>query len=313
MDSRVVQITHAPSPAQGAIFYGTFIRIMSILAIILLLTGALLHTAWNLILKQSKDKYIATWWMLITGGVVAFTALLFTGLPPREMWKFAFFSVMTEAVYFIALSYAYHDNEFSLIYPVARGSAPAFLALWSFIFLHEQLTSGGMLGLVLIISGLLIIGISTLMQSHVSRLHFKGLAVALFIALLISIYTTIDGAAVRHGTAYALPYVMTMFALVPLPITPFIVRQYGWARLKEEWNRLGLLLSVTGLLGVSSYLLAVVAFSIAPLSYSGAIREVSVVFGAFAGWWLLKEKMGAMRVLGAIVIFAGILIIATFG
>jgi len=40
---------------------------------------------------------------------------------------------------------------------------------------------------------------------------------------------------------------------------------------------------------------------------------VSVVFGAFAGWWLLKEKMGAMRVLGAIVIFAGILIIAIFG
>ena len=299
--------------AQGANFYDTFSRIMSILAIVLLLTGAVLHTAWNLILKQSKDKYIATWWMLITGGVVALTALLFTGLPPREMWKFAFFSVMTEAVYFIALSYAYHDNEFSLIYPVARGSAPAFLALWSFIFLHEQLTRGGMLGLALIISGLLIIGISTLMQSHVSRLHFKGLAVALFIALLISIYTTIDGAAVRHGTAYALPYVMTMFALVPLPITPFIVRQYGWPRLKEEWNRLGLLLSITGLLGVFSYLLAVVAFSIAPLSYSGAIREVSVVFGAFAGWWLLKEKMGAMRVLGAIVIFAGILIIAMFG
>ena len=299
--------------AQGANFYDTFSRIMSILAIVLLLTGAVLHTAWNLILKQSKDKYIATWWMLITGGVVALTALLFTGLPPREMWKFAFFSVMTEAVYFIALTYAYHDNEFSLIYPVARGSAPAFLALWSFIFLHEQLTRGGMLGLALIISGLLIIGISTLMQSHVSHLHFKGLAVALFIALLISIYTTIDGAAVRHGTAYALPYVMTMFALVPLPITPFIVRQYGWPRLKEEWNRLGLLLSITGLLGVFSYLLAVVAFSIAPLSYSGAIREVSVVFGAFAGWWLLKEKMGAMRVLGAIVIFAGILIIAMFG
>jgi drug/metabolite transporter (DMT)-like permease len=185
--------------------------------------------------------------------------------------------------------------------------------LWSFIFLNEQLTRGGMLGLALIVSGLLIIGVSTLIQSHVSRLHFKGLAVALFIALLISIYTTIDGAAVRHGTAYALPYVMTMFAVVPLPITPFIVRQYGWPRLKEEWNRLGLLLSVTGLLGVFSYLLAVVAFSIAPLSYSGAVREVSVVFGAFAGWWLLKEKMGAMRVLGAIVIFAGILIIAIFG
>jgi len=286
---------------------------MPILAIVLLIIGALLHTAWNLILKQSKDKYIATWWMLVAGGVMALIALFFTGLPPREMWKFAFFSVLTEAIYFITLSYAYHDNEFSLIYPVARGSAPAFLALWSFIFLHERLTSGGMIGLGMIIAGLLIIGISALLQSHVNHLHFKGIAVALFIALLISIYTTIDGAAVRRGTLYALPYVMLMFTLVPFPIAPFILREYGWPRLKEEWNQQGFRLSITGLLGVLAYLLAVIAYSLAPLSYSGAVREVSVVFGAIAGWWFLKEKMGGMRVLGAMVIFAGILIIATFG
>ena len=68
-----------------------------------------------------------------------------------------------------------------------------------------------------------------------------------------------------------------------------------------------------GLLGVLSYLTAVLAFAIAPLSYSGSVREVSVVLGAIAGWWLLKEKMGGMRVLGAIVIFIGILVIAVFG
>src|SRR5262245_27874786 len=287
---------------------------MPSLAILLLLLGALLHTAWNLILKQSKDKYIAIWWMLVTGGVVALFALLFTGLPPREMWKFTIFSVITEAAYFIALTYAYQDSEFSLVYPVARGTAPAFLALWSFIFLDERPTSGGMIGLSLIVAGLFIIGLSTLLQSHVSHLHFRGLAIALFIALLISIYTTIDGAAVhvQNSAAYALPYVMTMFALVPIPVTLFILREYNLQQLTEEWNTKGLLFFATGLLGVLAYLMAVFAYAIAPLSYSGAVREVSVVFGAIAGWWLLKEKMGGLRVLGAIVIFGGILVIAMF-
>jgi drug/metabolite transporter (DMT)-like permease len=55
------------------------------------------------------------------------------------------------------------------------------------------------------------------------------------------------------------------------------------------------------------------AYSIAPLSYSGAVREVSVVFGAFAGWWFLKEQMGGMRIFGAAIIFVGILVIAWFG
>lgn len=284
---------------------------MPILALVLLLSGAMLHTTWNILLKQSREKYVASWWMVVTGGMIALFTLLFTGLPVREMWKFAFFSILAEALYFITLSYAYHDNEFSLIYPIARGAAPAFLALWSFLFLHEQMTSGGLIGLGFIIAGLLIIGISTLANSRVTRLHFRGIAVAVFLALLISIYSAIDGAAVKNG--YAIAYVMTMFTLVPLPITPFIIRQYGWHHLWQELKNQPIRLPLTGLLGVAAYLLAVLAYSIAPLSYAGAVREVSVVFGAIAGWWFLKEKMGGMRVLGAAVIFAGIFIIAVFG
>ena len=130
------------------------------------------------------------------GGIIALVTLLFTGLPVREMWKFAVFSILAEAAYFVTLSYAYHDNEFSLIYPIARGAAPAFLALWSFLFLDETFTAGGLIGLALIISGLIVIGISTLATSHVTRLHLRGVAVAVFLALLISIYSAIDGAAV---------------------------------------------------------------------------------------------------------------------
>jgi len=284
---------------------------MPIVAILLLLISAVLHTSWNLLIKQSEDKYIVTWWMVTFGGVFAIAALFFTGLPPRSMWSFALISVCVEATYFITLSYAYHDNDFSLVYPVARGTAPAFLALWSFLFLHEKLTNGGMLGLALIIGGLIIIGVNTLMQSHVTHLHFKGVAVAVFIALLISIYTTIDGAAVKNG--YALPYVMSMFAFVPLPIAPFIFREYSWTRVKVALVRQPIRVPLAGILGVLAYLMAVFSYSIAPVSYAGAVREVSVVFGALAGWWFLKERLGGVRVLGAIIIFVGILVIALFG
>jgi drug/metabolite transporter (DMT)-like permease len=216
-----------------------------------------------------------------------------------------------EATYFIVLSYAYHDNDFSLIYPVARGTAPAFLAAWSFLFLHETLTPGGLTGLALIIGGLMIIGINTLTQAHVTRVHFKGVAVALFIALLISIYSAIDGAAVKNG--YALPYVMGMFALVPLLTMPFVFRQYEWTQIRNTLVNQPVRIPLAGVLGVLAYLMAVYAYSMAPVSYAGAVREVSVVFGALAGWWFLKEGMGGIRVLGAFVIFAGIVLIGVYG
>jgi len=53
---------------------------MPIFAIALLLVSAVLHTTWNFIIKQSKDKYIVTWWMVTFGGLFAFTLLFFTGL-----------------------------------------------------------------------------------------------------------------------------------------------------------------------------------------------------------------------------------------
>ncbi|MBV6449487.1 MAG: hypothetical protein MHPDNHAH_00197 [Anaerolineales bacterium] len=284
---------------------------MSIFAIAILLVSAILHTAWNLLIKQAEDKYIVTFWMVTFGGAFAIVALFFTGLPPREMWIFAIVSVCVEAAYFIMLSYAYRDNDFSLVYPVARGAAPAFIALWAFIFLREALTAGGLLGLALIIGGLMIIGVNALTQAHVTRVHFKGVAVALFIAFLISIYSTIDGSAVKNG--YAMPYVMTMFTLVPLIISPFIFRRYDWARVKGALVKQPVAIALAGVLGVLAYLMAVFAYSIAPLSYAGAVREVSVVFGALTGWWFLNEKMGGVRVVGAFVIFAGVVLIAVYG
>ncbi len=284
---------------------------MPLLAILLLLTGAVLHTIWNLLLKNSEDKFITSWWMVVTGGAFSLFVLFFTGLPEREVWIFVFFSVLVEAGYFIALSYAYRDNEFSLIYPIARGAAPAFLAVWSVTFLHEELTGGGVVGLALIIIGLVVTGSGNFLQAKISNVHRQGIAIALFIALLISIYTLIDGSAVKHSSA--LPYVFTVFSLIPIPIAPYVLKQYGWKKLTQSWHLQGLRVVLPAVLGVSAYLLALLAYTIAPLSYSGAVREVSVVFGAFAGWRFFGEKMGSVRVVGAFVIFMGILTIALFG
>jgi drug/metabolite transporter (DMT)-like permease len=89
--------------------------------------------------------------------------------------------------------------------------------------------------------------------------------------------------------------------------------RYGWPVLKSELGAHWIRIFSIGLLTVCSYLLALFAYSIAPLSYAGAVREVSIVLGAFAGWRFLGEKMGGWRLAGAFVIFSGILIVALFG
>lgn len=284
---------------------------MPIVAILLLLTSAFLHAIWNLILKQSQEKYIAMGWQVIISGLFALIALLFIGLPPRSVWLFAILSMSLEAIYFILLSNAYSDHDFSLVYPIARGTAPALLMIWSVLFLRERLTPGGMLGIGMIVSGMIVIGATSLIQSRGNRLHLKGIATALAVALIISIYTLVDGTAVKKGSP--LSYGLSMFMLVPFLTTTYNVRRYGWTRFLQAWNGPRIPLIAAAVLGVVAYLFTLFAYRIAPVSYSGAIREVSVVIGAFLGWRLLGEKMGSTRLAGAIVIFAGILIITIFG
>lgn len=250
-------------------------------------------------------------WQVIISGVFAFCLLLFTGFPPRSMWLFALISMGLEAVYFILLSNAYSDHDFSLVYPIARGTAPAFLMLWSVLFLDEQVTTGGILGVGLIVGGMVIIGATSLIQNRGSRLHMKGVLVALTVALIISLYTLIDGTAVKNGPP--LPYALTMFLFVPVLTTAYNVRRFGWTQFAAAWRGPRLPLILAAVLGVTAYLLALIAYSFAPLSYSGAIREVSVVIGAFLGWQFLEEPMGGTRVLGSFTIFAGILVIAILG
>jgi drug/metabolite transporter (DMT)-like permease len=279
-------------------------------AIALLFFSAILHTTWNLLLKQSDDKYIATWWGVFAGSVIFLPVLIFTGLPARDTWILLAVSVLVEVVYYGLLSYAYNDSDFSLVYPLARGSAPALIALWSILFLGETPTSGGFAGLIIIIVGLIIIGSSGLLNSK-DKPHLKGIALALAIALLISVYSVIDGAAVKMTSAF--PYAILVFFLAPVITSPLVMKRYGWKHMWSAWKVDRRRLFAIGLLTVFAYLLALAAYSIAPVSYSGAIREVSVVLGAFAGWKILGETMGKQRLLGSVVIFIGVLVITVFG
>jgi drug/metabolite transporter (DMT)-like permease len=284
---------------------------MPILAIALLFLSASLHTLWNLLLKQSRHKVIASWWIVSIGAIMFMPGLLFTGLPPREIWHLALISAGLEAAYMLTLSLAYKNSDFSLVYPMARGTAPAFLLLWSLLFLHEKLTGWGLAGLAMIISGLILTGASSLIQNWKNLPNMKGIAAALATAFLISVYTFVDGIAVKRGPA--LPYGLLMFTLIPLWSTPFVLRSYGWSQVFGEWKMQPGRFLVTGFLGVLAYLIALYAYSFAPISYSGAIREISVVLGALAGWRFLGENLGPVRVIGAFVIFIGILAVALFG
>jgi drug/metabolite transporter (DMT)-like permease len=165
----------------------------------------------------------------------------------------------------------------------------------------------------IIVAGLIIVSGSSILAAHQEGYapHWHGIGLALLLAFFISIYSVIDGAAVKRTATF--PYATLVFFLSPSLSTPLVLRRYGWQTIKDEFSQHRILLWAIGLLTVSAYLLTLIAYSIAKVSYSGAVREVSVVLGALAGWRFLGEEMGSLRLAGALVIFGGILVVALTG
>jgi len=278
----------------------------------LLLVAAMMHTTWNLLVKRAKEKQVFIWCSLIAG-VIIFSPLIFTSsLFLLSMWPYLISSALVEAIYYITLIRAYENGDFSLVYPMARGAAPAFLLIWATIFLGERPRFFGLLGIALLVFGLIIVGGKTWWTLRkTSGLSKSALALALGVACCISVYTVIDGAAVRHVSP--LPYTVLVIMLTALFITPAVVMRYGNIAIAEEWRANWKGITLVGLFTLLAYMFALKAYTIARVSYAGSVREISVVFASFVGWRWLGESFGAIRLIGAMFIFAGILVIAFAG
>ncbi len=285
---------------------------MPLTALGLLLAAAMMHTTWNLLVKRAKEKQVFIWCSLIAGTIIFSPLLLTSPLFLVSTWPYLISSALVEVIYYITLIRAYENGDFSLVYPMARGAAPAFLLIWATFFLGERPRFFGLMGIALLVFGLIIVGGKTWWTLRkTSGFSKSALALALGVACCISIYTAIDGAAVHHVSP--LPYTVLVIALAALFITPAVVKRYGNDAIADEWRANWLRITLVGLFTLLAYMLALKAYTIARISYAGAVREISVVFAAFVGWRWLGESFGAIRLVGALFIFAGILVIAFAG
>ena len=139
----------------------------------------------------------------------------------------------------------------------------------------------------------------------------RAILIALGVALCISIYSAIDGKVVRFTSV--LPYLSFVTVLTGVFVTPFIFAHYGMRQAIACWRAQKLRIIVVGILPSIPYLLVLRVFAINGVSYAGALREVSIVFAALAGRFLLGEAFGAFRLVGSLLIFAGIVVIAVAG
>ena len=274
------------------------------------LFGALLHASWNALIKSATDKSLDTALIHVMGAVVALPLLLLAGLPPPSSLPYLAASIIIHIGYYIALAGAYKHGDLGLTYPIMRGLAPLLVAIASGIVIGEALSLPGWFGVLGISGGVLLLGLSR--TAFANSGHRAALGFALSNAVIIAVYTVVDGLGVRvaveHGGT-ALQYVSALFLIDGIPYFIFVMSQRkaqqrveAWAYMRKRWP-----LALMGTLAsLGSYGIALWAMTQAPVATVAALREVSVLFAALLGALLLKESFGLQRGAGTLLILAGI-------
>ncbi|HEV3461694.1 MAG TPA: DMT family transporter [Candidatus Dormibacteraeota bacterium] len=266
----------------------------------LVLLAAVFHATWNAMLKASENPLALatralTWGTVLSLPPVA-VAWVLSGRPglPLAGWLIALASAFLELIYFITLSTAYQRGELSVVYPIARGTAPLLAVLVGVILLGERLHAPAILGVIALLAGIWVVRRPSNAGS--------ALAPALLTGVMIAAYTSLDRIGVRLGSPWVYGWLLWLFGAMLL-VSFSRVRRIPGSRLSDE-PRLSVAVAV---LMTAAYFMILFALSVAPLAIIAPLRESAIVLVTAWGIWRLGERRGAwLRVAGALVIVAGI-------
>jgi drug/metabolite transporter (DMT)-like permease len=274
--------------------------VLSLTITFAVLLAALLHASWNAMIKGGGDVLLDTAAIVAGAGLLALPFLFVVPVPAAESWPYIGASVTIHIAYYFLMINAYRSGDLSLVYPLMRGVAPLITGVLGIVTLREMPGALSWLGMLLISAGVVALALRTVHHSPSGR----AVGFALMNALVIAVYTIVDGTGARlAGDAWA--YIVWLFVLDALPFTAYMLARHRAAFVAVLIRRPARGL-VGGALSAGAYAISVWAMTKAPVALVASLRETSVLFATLIGARLLHEKLTPRRWAGVIAVALGV-------
>lgn len=269
------------------------------------LLAAVAHAAWNALLKSVGDRLLMMAAIRTVGLVYGLAMAPFVALPSGITWLWLAMAVAAHLVYFVLLIESYRLGDMSIVYPVARGTAPLLLAAAAFVAIGETLSVAQLAAVALTSLGLLVL----VLGKGGSRV---AIMVALATSVSIALYSLIGGIGVRSaGSVLSFQvWLELLLGVAVVSYVPLARDRSQIARFLAASARTGLVAGIVSVAGFLTFLLAARHLPLAPVV---ALRETSLIFGTVIGAIAFREPFGLRRVAAATLVASGVVALALLG
>jgi drug/metabolite transporter (DMT)-like permease len=268
-------------------------------AVALVLGSAALHAFWNWLVADARDSHAVAAVAMLTGAIVFAPFAVLTWDVDGSAWPYIVASAMLELAYFALLATAYERADLTFVYPIARGAAPVLVLVVSVAALGADVSAGEAAGVLAVTAGVLLV-------RGVGRGAARGgLVLALGVAACIAAYTLVDDRGLRHAAALGYFEAVLLIAAPTYALAVLATRGAGALRAAATPRS-----AIAGVAMFAAYAIALAALEIAEAAPVAALRETSVVMATAAAAILARERVPPLRLVGAVVVVAGIAAIA---
>ena len=269
---------------------------------VLVLGAALLHAAWNTLVKTAADPLVSMGALSLVTAGPGLLLVLAVPIPTLTALPYLAGSVVLHFGYYLFLVSAYRVGDLSHVYPISRGSAPLLVALGGIVIAQEQLPLLTLFGIVITSIGIMLLAISG--ANSKTRNH-RSTPRALITGGFIAAYTLVDGLGVRQGEV-ALSYIGWLLLINGLVFGLFVF-------LRRPTEMLGLWRKDTarvvggGIAKAIAYGTVIFVMYYSPMAVVATLRETSVIMAALIGVYFLREPAGQLRIAAALLVAGGVI------
>ena len=282
------------------------------IALLLALQAAFLHAFFGALQKGKTDPWTSRAAIDASYALMALPMALFlVPWPALDLWPLFAIAWGIHVGYKLAMASAYSVGAYTVVYPVVRGSSPAFTVLGAGLLFGEVFQPLQWAGVICLMIGILGLALYNLRHIEIDRARLPlALGLATMTGGFVALYTTWDAYVIR---AVANPFTfLAWFFLIDglaFPIAYLIWRRGALPRPFVPVLKLGITGGVVAFFSFGGIMLAT---RLDKVGEAAVLRETSVVFAALLGWLMLGEKVGPRR-LGLIALIAAGAVIVEWG
>ncbi len=269
---------------------------------LLVLTATVLHAIWNGMVKKHPDKVVAVSGIVFGHVPCSIVAIILLPTPSVESIPYIAASILIHQGYQWFLLSSYQIGDLTKVYPIARGSGPLVATIISILFLGLFLDNLIILSILCICLGILILGLF----EKANKNNSKIIQYSLFTGFFIGLYSLVDGYGARVSLS-AISYISWSFLLNAFLFPAVLTFKNQKNVLKRVMNKGKQIFWIGGTISYIIYVIVVWAFTKAPIPMVGALRETSIFFSIFIGFFFLKEKITPIKILSIFLILVGVI------